>query len=101
MIKHHLNVFLGGGPPPSPPEDKLLEKVKCLIGPSLEGMYTIYDGDADFINQQQDMLPINKQIDPIDVPEFPKLGKRISILKKKLDPSLEASGTGEIFYIKY
>ncbi|CAG9124708.1 unnamed protein product [Plutella xylostella] len=83
----------GGGPPPSPPEDKLLEKVKCLIGPSLEGIYTIYDGDADFINQQQDMLPINKQIDPIDVPEFPKLGKRISILKKNLDPSLEASGT--------
>lgn len=90
----------GGGPPPSPPNDPVLEKVKVLIGPGLEGMFTIYDSDAHFMKQQQELLPDAKKIDPVDAPtDFinelatprPKLGKRIHTLKKRIDPALDAT----------
>lgn len=36
------------------------------MGPSLEGLYTIYGGDAEFMKQQQEQLPHTKQLEPID-----------------------------------
>lgn len=58
FIEHLLKLylFLGGGPPPQPScsgSDPIIDKVKTLIGPSLEGLFTIYDGDADFMKEQQ------------------------------------------------
>lgn len=55
-------MILGGGPPPQPPNDAVLEKVKTLIGPSLEGLFTSYGGDFEFMQQQQELLPAEKKI---------------------------------------
>ncbi|KAF9417932.1 hypothetical protein HW555_005077 [Spodoptera exigua] len=58
-----------GGPPPqsSGNHDPIIEKVKTIIGPSLEGLFTIYDGDAEFMKEQQESASINTEMQPIDV----------------------------------
>ncbi|XP_045496400.1 myb/SANT-like DNA-binding domain-containing protein 3 [Colias croceus] len=95
----------GGGPPPesSGSRDPVIEKVKTIIGPSLEGLYTIYDGDAEFMKEQQESASINTEMQPIDmiVVDSPQVEngnddkKRLNIMKRKVDPSLESLRKGK------
>ena len=72
--------FIGGGPPPSCSSDSILTKVKTLIGPSLEGLFTMYDGDADFMKEQQSTISIDKQLQPIEL-EIEGISPQIEIGK--------------------
>lgn len=60
-------LILGGGPPPGTGcSDHVVEKVKTLIGPALEGIYTIFDGDAEFMREQQASVSTDTQLQPIE-----------------------------------
>ncbi|XP_063619022.1 uncharacterized protein LOC134791816 [Cydia splendana] len=47
----------GGGPPPNVDKDPVLEKVKALTGPVMNGVHTIYDGDSS-LTASQNIPPI-------------------------------------------
>ena len=65
-IINNLNLlFLGGGPPPSD-DDHPINVVRKLIEPQIDGLYTIYDGDATLMKQFQESLPEEQQIAPIE-----------------------------------
>ncbi|KAJ8705070.1 hypothetical protein PYW08_012390 [Mythimna loreyi] len=110
----------GGGPPPQSPNDAVHEKVKTLIGPSLEGLHTTYCGDYELMKQQQELLPEDKKINLLEQAPSPEQKiqdtcndplsmlsptcsnenirankninpKRLNLLKSKLDPSLRPS----------
>lgn len=49
--------FLIGGGPSKHKDDPLLEKVCTLIGPTMDGMYTKYDGDSALM-ASQDTEPV-------------------------------------------
>ncbi|XP_026724801.1 uncharacterized protein LOC113491828 [Trichoplusia ni] len=56
----------GGGPAPNYDPDPLLGKVKVLVGPAIDGLYTIYDGDSCLMASQPAAEPveaINMQTD--------------------------------------
>lgn len=43
----------GGGPPPeNDNNDPVLQKIQMLVGPAIDGMYTIYDGDSGIMASQ-------------------------------------------------
>lgn len=65
-IVNKLNLlFLGGGPPPSD-DDNPLNAIKKLIEPQMDGLYSMYDGDATLMKQFQESLPEEQRIAPIE-----------------------------------
>lgn len=42
-------------------------EIKKIIEPQIDGLFTIYDSDADLMAQFQQTLPVEKQIQPIEV----------------------------------
>lgn len=66
-IKFILKIFniVGGGPPPS--SEDPLPKIKKFIDPQIDGLYTIYDGDAELVDQFQKSKPVEEQIQPIEI----------------------------------
>lgn len=52
----HIFFLIGGGPSKHK-DDPLLEKVCTLIGPTMDGMYTKYDGDSALM-ASQDTEPV-------------------------------------------
>ncbi|KAH9642298.1 hypothetical protein HF086_009662 [Spodoptera exigua] len=55
----------GGGPPPSD-GDNPLNAIKKLIEPQMDGLYSMYDGDATLMKQFQESLPEEQRIAPIE-----------------------------------
>ncbi|CAG4959002.1 unnamed protein product [Colias eurytheme] len=55
----------GGGPPPSD-DDNPLNAVRKLIEPQMDGLYSMYDGDATLMKQFQESLPEEQRIAPIE-----------------------------------
>ncbi|XP_048479668.1 uncharacterized protein LOC125491413 isoform X1 [Plutella xylostella] len=56
----------GGGPPPPNDEGEPLNKLRKFIEPQMDGLFTIYDGDANIMAQYQASLPKEDQRTPIE-----------------------------------
>lgn len=58
---------LGGGPPPSDDDDDaVMTQMKKIIEPQIDGLFTIYDGDALLMKQFQETIPEKDRIEPIE-----------------------------------
>lgn len=56
----------GGGPPPPNDDNPAYDILKKLVEPQLTGLYTIYDGDAELMQEYQMTLPEKERIIPIE-----------------------------------
>ncbi|CAG9789623.1 unnamed protein product [Diatraea saccharalis] len=96
--KMHSNekmAIKGGGLPPQPPHnsDPVYDKIKTLIGPSLEGLNIIYDGDAKFMQEQNASTSIDTPLKPIELTlniekSLPQLGD-LSLLTGLVEDTLD------------
>lgn len=83
----------GGGPSTRPKEDPILDKVCSMVGPTMDGLYTIYDGDSELMISQ-DKTPIER-IDTASEEDTLFTNNRKN-LKKKMNQKL--TGGGEYHY---
>ncbi|XP_017463087.1 PREDICTED: uncharacterized protein LOC108356494 [Rhagoletis zephyria] len=52
----------GGGPMAKCVDNPLFNKVRGLVGPAIDGCYTIYDGDSSLIKAQEGIIPIEADL---------------------------------------
>lgn len=65
-------VISGGGPSTSNHDP--FERIKKIIRPQIDGLYTMYDGDYDLMNRYQESIPENERIRPIEKDFIEKYG---------------------------
>ncbi|CAH1640750.1 unnamed protein product [Spodoptera littoralis] len=63
---HKRHLMGTGGGPCQPPKSDDLEELKKLIEPQIDGMFTIYESDAELMAQFQQSLPDKERKQPIE-----------------------------------
>lgn len=75
--------MISGGGPPEPYDDPMI-RIKKIIEPQIDGLFTLYDGDSELMKLYQETLPENERRCAIESDFIEKNGKNILILNLKI-----------------
>ncbi|XP_022837165.1 uncharacterized protein LOC111364490 [Spodoptera litura] len=87
--QHKTHLMGTGSGPYQPPKSDDPEEFKKLIEPHIDGMFTIYDSDAELMGQLQQSLPGQERIQPVE-------NKFVEYLQNNYRPKSKTSITDSI-----